>query len=197
MSQESPLAKRPFEAKKNASDRLRIAFLTALNPLDKRSWSCSLYYMYQALQKHCGDVTCLGPLRDPEPSVLSRVVAKSSLVLFKRRFLHEKSLATARQWGREVTQKLAGQTFDVVISTSSEPALIYLQTDTPILLVSDTVFTRLLDYYPYYSHLSKRSLRQIRFIEQALYRRVQALLMSSAWAARCAIQDYGVNPEHV
>jgi hypothetical protein len=35
-----------------SNNRLRIAYLTQQDPLDKRSWSGSLYYMGQALQQH-------------------------------------------------------------------------------------------------------------------------------------------------
>jgi glycosyltransferase involved in cell wall biosynthesis len=79
--------------------RLRIAYLTQGNPHDKRAWSCSLYYIGQALQKHCGDVICLGPLPLPTPGLLARLKAKSSLLLFHRRYLHETSLRAARALG--------------------------------------------------------------------------------------------------
>src|SRR2546423_6095795 len=95
------------------TSRLRIAFLTRLDPLDKRTFSSGLYYMGQALHQHCGDVTYLGPLCAYQPTFLSKVRAKSSLTLVKRRFLHEMSLAAAKQYGLEATRKLVGQTFDV------------------------------------------------------------------------------------
>jgi len=41
---------------------LKIAFLTATDARDKKSRSGSLYYMAQALQRHCGDVYYIGPL---------------------------------------------------------------------------------------------------------------------------------------
>src|SRR5258706_8241570 len=103
-----------------SDSRLRIAFLTQLDPLDKRSWSSGLYYMGQALQQHCGEVTYLGPLRSYKPPFLSRVRAKSSLMLSRRRYLDWMSLAAARQYGLEVAQKLAGQAFDVIVDMASE-----------------------------------------------------------------------------
>jgi glycosyltransferase involved in cell wall biosynthesis len=180
-----------------SSSRLRIAFLTELDPLDRRSWSCSLYYAGQALQQHCGDVTYLGPLRSYEPSLLSKIRAKSSLTLLKRPYLHEMSFTAARQWGLETMQKLAGQAFDVIVATASEAAIAYLETNIPIVLVGDVTFVQLLDYYPHYTHLSRRSIREIRAIEQQTFKKVRASIMSSEWAAHSVIQDYHVEPEHV
>ena len=178
--------------------RLRIAYLTQLDPCDKRSWSSGLYYMGQALQQHCGEVTYLGPLRAfTKPTLLSRARAKSSLTLLKRRYLHELGLAAARQYGREATQKLLGQTFDVIVVGNSGIAIPYLETNLPIVLVNDCIFTHILDYYPYYTHLSRRFIHEITVIEEQAFKKVRAAILSSHWAARSAIQDYHVEPEHV
>jgi hypothetical protein len=177
--------------------RLRIAYLTQLDPLDKRSWSDGLYYIAQALQLHCGDVTCLGPLRVPKPTFLRRVRAKSSLMLFRKRYLNWLSLTTAKKCGHEATQKLAGQAFDVIVCASCETAIAYLETNIPIVLVGDSTFAQLLDYYPYYTHLSRRSIHEIYAIEQLAFKKVRAVIMSSKWAACSAIQNYHVEPEHV
>jgi len=143
------------------TSRLRIAFLTRLDPLDKRTFSSGLYYMGQALQQHCGEITYLGPLLSYTPTFLSKVRAKSSLTLLKRRYLHEMGLAAARQYGREATQKLAGQAFDVIVVMASEVAIPYLETNLPIVLLGDATFAQLLDYLPYYTHLSRRSIHEI------------------------------------
>ena len=180
------------------NNRLHIAYLTSLDPLDKRSWSSALYHMGQALQQHCGDVTYLGPLRSSnKPAFLSRVRAKSSLMLRRRRYLDWLSLATARRCGLEATQKLNGQAFDVIVAGICGPAIAYLETNIPIVLVGDCTLAQLLDYYPYYTHLSRRSIREIYAIEQRQFKKVRAVIMSSEWAARSAIEDYQVDPEHV
>src|SRR5690242_4821324 len=57
---------KPLMVQQNTS-RLRIAYLTQLDPFDKRSFSSGMYYMGQALQRHCGEVTYLGPLGSYNP----------------------------------------------------------------------------------------------------------------------------------
>src|ERR1700736_1889523 len=43
--------------------RLKIAFLTSFDPLNRRSWSGTVYHLAQALQKHCGEVSYIGPMK--------------------------------------------------------------------------------------------------------------------------------------
>ncbi len=176
---------------------LRIAYLTSLDPLDKRSWSSGLYHIGRALEQHCGGVTYLGPLRPYKPTLLRRVLTRISLTLFRKNTPYFTSLAAARHYSREATQKLAGQAFDVIVAGICGAAIAYLETDIPILLINDCTVTQLVDYYPYYTHLSRRAIREICVIEEQVYKNVRASIMSSEWAARSAIEDYHVKPEHV
>lgn len=181
----------------DASRRLSIAFVTCEDALDKRSWSCSLYYMAQSLQKHCGDITCINPLPYPDPTFLSKVRAKSSRVFLKRRYIHEASISRARYGSQIVSQKLSGQPFDVIVAAAAEQAIAYLETEIPVVLVGDATFIQLFDYLPYYTHLNKRSMREVRSIEQRVFAKARASIFSSEWAARSAIEDYHVDPQHV
>lgn len=176
---------------------LRVAYLTSQDPFDKRSWSSGLYHIGQALEQHCGDVTYLGPLRPYKPTFLSRVLTRISLILFRKSTPYFTSIAAARHYSREATQKLAGQAFDIIVAGICGAAIAYLETDIPILLVNDCTVTQLIDYYPYYTHLSRRAIREICAIEEQVYKKVRASIMSSEWAARSAIEDYHVKPEHV
>jgi glycosyltransferase involved in cell wall biosynthesis len=208
-------------------NRLRIAYLTQGNPHDKRAWSCSLYYVGQALQKHCGDVTCLGPLPLPTPGLLARLKAKSSLLLFHRRYLHETSLRAARSLGAACSGAIdcasrgsglslpMGQAQliapphrldaikagisspDVIIAVASEAAIAYLETETPVVLVGDTTYAQAVGYIPYYARLSARSLHEIDAIERRVFAKVRASVFSSEWAARFVIEHYHVDPRHV
>ena len=191
-----------FEGKllitRKESSRLRIAYLTQqLDPLDKGSWSGGLYYMGKALQQYCGDVTNLGPLDSHIPSLWSKVRARMSLQLFKKRYLHYLSLASAQELGSMAAQKLAGQTFDIAVVAAGGMEIAFLETSLPIVLIGDATFAQLIDYHPYYAHLSRRSIREIQAIERHVFKKVSVVIMTSEWAARSVIQDYHVAPERV
>jgi glycosyltransferase involved in cell wall biosynthesis len=77
------------------------------------------------------------------------------------------------------------------------PEIAFLQTDIPILLPLDATFHLQRDYYPEFSHLVAFSARQGEIVEQAAFRNTSKLLFSSHWAARSAIEDYGIEPQKV
>ncbi len=177
--------------------RPRIAFLTEADPLDKRSWSSSLYYIGQSLQQHCGEVSYVGPFVHPEPSLLSKVRAKSSLMLFKRRYLHETNMHDARTFGMLAAEKLAALSPDLIVSAASQTVLAFLETAIPIVWVSDTNFLQLMTYYSGYSHLTRRSRHEVRIIEQRALEKIHTFVLTSAWGARSVIEDYHADPQHV
>ncbi|MGB8348233.1 MAG: glycosyltransferase family 4 protein [Ktedonobacteraceae bacterium] len=187
--------------------RPRIAYLTQGDPHDKCAWSCSLYYIGQALEQHCGAVSYTGPLPLPTPRLSDRLRAKSSRLL-RRRYLYETNLRAAYTCGQQAARKLAvgvdslsgGEVIlrpDVIVAVASEAAIAYLETETPIVLVGDTTYAQLVGYFPYYTGLDARSLREIHSIGQRVFAKVRASIFSSEWAARFAIDRYHVDPRHV
>ena len=179
------------------SSRLRIAYITILNPLDKKSNSGLLYYVGRAMQQYCGDVTYITANGFPRPSLRDKVRAKISRMVFKKQYLHNVSLATARKLSALATQKLAGQTFDVIVSMGGGVDLTYLEPDIPLILIGDATFAQLINYYPYYSHLSGQTVREMHAFEQQVFSKVSSVIMSSEWAARSVKQAFAVDPERV
>jgi len=181
--------------------RPRIAYLTQGDPRDKCAWSCSLYYIGQALEQHCGAVSYIGPLPLPAPGLPDRIRAKSSQLLRKRRYLHETNPRAARACGQQAARKLAVAAGvsrpDVIVAVASEAAIAFLETETPIVLVGDTTYAQLVEYFPYYTRLTARSLREIDTIGQRVFANVRASILSSEWAARFIIDHYHVDPRHV
>lgn len=180
--------------------RLNIAYLTQGDPRDKRAWSCSLYYIGQALQQRCGDVSYIGPQPLPAPQLFDKVRAKSSQLLLHRRYLYQTNSRAALAIGAALSHPshlLALSHPDIIVAVASEAAIAYLETETPIVLVGDTTYAQVAGYFPYYARLSGRSLREIDAIERRVFAKVRASIFSSQWAARFVIERYHVDPRHV
>jgi glycosyltransferase involved in cell wall biosynthesis len=73
----------------------------------------------------------------------------------------------------------------------------FLETDIPIVLILDATFALQHNYLPQFSNLWEWSTDQANKVEEMAYQNVTALLYCSYWAARSAIEDYGVNPQKV
>jgi glycosyltransferase involved in cell wall biosynthesis len=64
-------------------------------------------------------------------------------------------------------------------------------------LWTDCTFANLLDYYPTFSNLSARSIRDGHDAERRALSRCDLILFSSQWAADSAIHDYGIDPAKI
>jgi glycosyltransferase involved in cell wall biosynthesis len=179
---------------------IKIAFLTIRrDPHDRRSWrswSGTVYHIAQALQKDCGDVSYLSPaLPCRNEELIARIIRRSSWVLLKKKYTCGFFLASS--YAKAGAQWLASQFFDVIVAPDGTTEIAFLETNIPIVLVGDSTYGLLFDYYPAYLHLQQRSIYEMQTIQALALKKASAVVYSSAWAARSAIEDYGVDPAKV
>jgi glycosyltransferase involved in cell wall biosynthesis len=174
---------------------MRIAYLTANDPKDRRSWSGTQYYMAQALEKHCGRVLYLGPL--PLRTAKVAKVVSRLLRMAGVNYLYTHTTAASKKLGSKAEKKLAGVDCDVIFAPAGSVALANLRTSVPIVYLSDTTQHLMVGYYPEFSNLSKSSLKVADELELAAIRKATALVYPSAWAANSAILDYGAERSSV
>jgi glycosyltransferase involved in cell wall biosynthesis len=182
--------------------RKKIAFLTSIDSQDKRSWSGIFYQAAQALQKHCGDVVYIGPSSMSEKKQGWGSWIKTFLLTWfkrvaRRYFIYDYHIAVGKKLGMEASQRLRSEQFDIIVAPASLMQVAFLETDIPIIIVEDGTFALLLDYYPQYTRLLPRSIRQMHALTQAGISKASALVYSSWWAAQSAIRDYHANPDNV
>ena len=180
-----------------STDRLKIAFLTGLDPCDKRSWSGALYHMGNALQKHCGDVLYVGPIDAFWEKVVGRLTHEVSKRLLKKNSFHYASFLRAKRYARFTTKWLAEHSVDIIVAVQASPEIAFLHTDIPIVTVDDSTFALMHNYYPVFTNLTKRSIYQTRTIQERALKRTNAAVYSSSWATQSAITDYDVEPSRV
>src|SRR5579859_179955 len=182
---------------RNEQQRLTIAFLTWFDSQDRRSWSGAFYYMAQALQKYCGEVIHIGPIDASREKLIGKMVHKSAQVLLKKQFVYDQCFLVAKKYASVAAQWLADHPVDLIIAPGGGAEIAFLETDLPIVLVEDATYGLLIDYYPEYSHLLKRSIYELNTVEHLALEKASVLLSASEWAARSAIEDYQTDPRKV
>jgi len=175
---------------------LKIAYITPYDPENRRAWSGLVYYMAQALQKHCGDVSYLGPVYLVE-ELAGKILNRSMQFLAKKRFPHYISFLLARRYASIFAKRLAKQEFDVIIAPSGVTSIAFLNTEIPIVLVEDATFALLYNYYPNYTALPERSRVEAETVTQLAIEQAHLVIFSSYWAAQSAIEDYRAEREKV
>ena len=174
---------------------LRIAFLAPCDPKDKAALSTCMYYMGQALEKHCEVYYC-DPIISFEKR-FGRLIDALSRRLFKKTVSYDHLLLVARRHGKLAAQRLDGRPFDAIVAIMNPLDVAFLETNIPIVLVLDATFALQQDFQPQHSNLWNWSAYQANKVEEMAYQNATALLYSSYWAARSAIENYGVNTEKV
>ncbi|HZU70439.1 MAG TPA: glycosyltransferase family 4 protein [Ktedonobacteraceae bacterium] len=171
--------------------RINIAFLTAfdLEDIQAWSWAGTFYFMAQALEKYCGEVSHIGPINCWE-QVAARVIRKGSSLLLKKNYVSYHNFLVARKYAKVAARRLARGTFDVIFTPVGEPEIAFLKTDIPIVLFEDATYGQLMNYYPAYSNLLKRSIYELNTLEELALKKASLVLCSSEWAARSALEDY-------
>ena len=174
------------------NSRLKIAFLTQGDPLDRRTWSGINHYMAKALQKHCGDVSFLGPVRS-RLEIFGKLLNKASRIFLKKRYNYTHSVFLAKRYARIIEQKIAAESFDLIFSPSASTVVAFVKTDTPVAYLSGTTFSLMNNYYPYFCNLLDTSVRQGNIIEGLAIKKASLILYASQWAAQSAVDDYGAD----
>lgn len=183
----------------NKGNRLRIAFLSVNDPLDKRSWSGTTYYIGQTLQKNVGDVHYLGPVHFPWIiDKTLRGIAKFNRILFKKEYVTKYSLLLSFYAARALKKRMKGREYDCIVAPAAATELSYFKTRLPVVYISDTTFNLISNYYkrdfenilPFSrwegNHLEKRSLNKSALI-----------IYSSRWAAQSAKEDYHIPADRI
>ncbi|WP_288340691.1 glycosyltransferase family 4 protein [uncultured Roseivirga sp.] len=177
---------------------LRIGFITALDPEDKRSWSGIYYRMYQSLNEQFEEVNALGPIR---LNLVETVRMNLSILLFKvyhffRYGSKVKSIhlsARSKAYSRFFERKLEYLNIDVLFAPVASLEIAYLRTNIPICYFSDTTFGQLWSYYHDEEGISSLVKKLGNRIEQLAIDNSTSQVFSSEWAAQYAVDFYGAN----
>ncbi|GAC1385464.1 MAG: glycosyltransferase family 4 protein [Ktedonobacteraceae bacterium] len=181
----------------NQPKRLKIALLTALTLQDKlSSWRITNGYFAQALEKYCGDITHVEPVH-LRMVLAGKVIKKGLKIMTGKSFMYYHSLFLARQYAKVMTERLAGQSFDLILAPACAPEIAFLKTDIPMVLIEDATFDNLYNYYPQYSNLFQRSYYEGDMLEGLGIQRASLALYPSQWAADSALHHYHATPEKV
>jgi glycosyltransferase involved in cell wall biosynthesis len=173
---------------------VRTAYVTTEDPRDVRPWSGLFLYIGRALAGQGFDIDPLGPLKKKNELYFK---AKEGMYRFalRRRHPRDREPAIAKSYAQQLG-RLIGPKHELVFS-SGTLAIPYLECEQPIAFWSDATWALMIDYYPVYSNLSARSLRHGHTLEQAALDRSSLAVYSSDWAARSAVEDYGLPPERI
>ncbi len=177
--------------------RLKIAYITLVNPNDKHSWSGTNYYLLQTLRKHVGDVETLGPAEPVFVSFICKAFNFFSKLMFNKRFDYRHSTVYANACSKLFQKKLSGKKYDLIVCPGNIASVAYLKTDIPIIYIGDRTVAASLNYHEIFSNLWNFSKEKSLQTEKMALQNCTLAIYPSAWAVNSVIKEYGISKDKV
>jgi glycosyltransferase involved in cell wall biosynthesis len=170
----------------------KIAFISATDPNNKKSWSGIYYQMLINLQNNNVEVEVLGPI----PSLFSKFLAvtnRFTKIVFNKGYNYKNSILLSFIHSKFIQYKLGKKKYDYIFAPAASTEVAYLNTNIPIIYCSDSSFGQLNEYYDTYSSLFKFSIKESNYIEQKAILKASYLTYPSAWASNYVEKIYKTN----
>ena len=175
---------------------MKIGFASRLNPLDKRSWSGTTYYTYQQIKKNY-DVEIFNykwtwRVREwltMQKSLNRRLFNKQTAVEFLRSY--------AKYFSKQLEKDLKKRPVDVLFVSASSQMIAYLETNIPIIYMTDATFRQLQGYYPSFSNLAAYNIRQGIELDKTAFQKTAHCMLASEWNKDSAVNDYGIDANKI
>jgi glycosyltransferase involved in cell wall biosynthesis len=151
--------------------------------------------MALALEAQGVEMCYVGPLHDPYLTA-KKVRYRIGRALGWRRYLPDRSHLSAKSYARQVRRRLEGSGCGVVFATGPIPVA-FLRTELPVVFWADATLPVMLDFYPSYSAVSRRSMRAGLELERRGLERTSLAIYSTEWAAGAAIEYFQLEPDRV
>ncbi|MEJ7911900.1 MAG: glycosyltransferase family 4 protein [Chitinophagaceae bacterium] len=182
-----------------STNKIKIAYLSVNDPLDKRSWSGTTYYIGQTLKRNVGEVHFLGPVPVPKwLDKLLRAISKLIRILFKKEYTVKYSLLLSWYFARVLQKKMRGQQYDLIVAPAASTEVAFFSSSTPIIFISDTTFALISNYYKNdFEQICALSRWEGNYIENRSLVKSAHLIYSSKWAAQSAVKDYFMPAEKI
>jgi len=170
----------------------KVLYLTRLDPLNYQSWSGTTYFIYKALKKNFS-VTTVGPLSNRMRYFF--IIKKYFYSLFKIKFDIDRPILVAKDFARQIQSNLNLNYYDFIIT--SEPYLVtYLETEIPIYIYTDFVFSTYYSNYFFNQKIHYSSLKDGNYCEKIALKKSKKIILTSKYAISDASKYYKINKKN-
>ena len=176
--------------------QLKIALVSAADPRDRRTWSGSTFFMGAALERQVGRVDYIGPIAIPGQMFKLKLARMTHRISGKRTYPF-RTLSAARYFAKHISRKLGEQSYDLIFAPAASVEIAYLETEIPIVYVSDATFALMQEVYPIFSSMPQKAVDAENFFERAALNKADLILFPSRWAAGSAVDHYAIDRDKI
>lgn len=170
----------------------KIGFLSELNPKDRKSWSGTLYKIYESIENAGYKVEYVAIKRSIYIAFILKIFNKISRFLnknfsYSHTFLNVKSIKLEK----DIDSK-----YDILFVIGAS-VLSKLKTKRPVIYLIDATFNSLYNYYPDFSNFWHFNIYQGNEIEKLALKKASQIIAASDWTMKSIIKDYHISPDKV
>lgn len=173
---------------------MKIGFVSRHAPHDRRAWSGTNFKLFEQLSRH-HTVTHIPYRRDVLAKAFG-VGLKGAARLRGQNAVIDATRFVAQRMASSLDMK-ALKNADVLFFPGGSSCLAMIDTMTPIVYLTDATFTSMSGYYPSFSNLPNFNRRQGVKLEAQALEKATRIIVSSDWARKSVINDYGQAPAKV
>lgn len=173
--------------------QVQVGFLSAHNYLDRNAWSGTVYRMYQALKSKDFQLLNLGNPKTPSlwQKIQDRFQQRITPVLMGA----TDDLEPHQKFADQIHQQIHQNNCDVIFAPVASGEISFLNTNIPIVYLSDATPKLIKDTYNLYASEAEFQLSEQQ--EKIAMSKADKLIYSSDWVANSAVSDYGANPDKI
>ncbi len=174
---------------------MKIAWvMTNFDPSNPEKFPYGIaWYIIHHLENLGHEVRLIGDFSEPFLSFYKFKQLYYNLFSTKK-YLRRRELKIFKHFAKLTDNALLNDNYDCILSFGSLP-ISMLQTDIPIFFWADATFDGLVNYYPEYSNLTKRTYKNGRYLEQSALDKCSLAFFSSEWARETALKYYNCNED--
>ena len=170
-----------------------VHYATVFDAKNIHTWSGLGYYIGKALENEGHTVQYLNDLQIKNQS-LHKLKTHVLKKIFGKTYSPNFSPKVADQYAALIEQRVPKGS---IILSPNTVILCNLNNSYKKVLFTDATFQRLLNFYPAFTKIGSKQIKQAQDIERKALQQCDLIIYSSQWAAESAIEHYNVNPSKI
>lgn len=179
----------------NKKSNLRIIYISAFSPLDKKTWSGTNYRLYGSLNKHFSSVNVL-VYNFPGTKILAGI-SKLIFLIFRKRYNYFNSFFRSFINSKVLENKLRAYDYDLIFTSAGSTEIAFLNINKPIVYLSDTSFGQFADYYDVSKNIFNFSKKESNLIEKKALQNSSLIIYPTDWAKNFSSNFYQISSNKI
>lgn len=174
---------------------MKIGYVSTYDSSQIGNWSGTGFHIRKTLESHVGVVYPIN-CYDNTFTWSLKACTFLSRSFMGCNFLRDREPFLLKRYAKKVQKALQGSDVDIVFSPGTIP-IAFLESSLPMVFWTDACFAGMVDFYPAFTTLCKRSLKMGHMIDKRVLDKCSLAVYSSKWAADWAIKHYEVDESKV